>query len=176
MSVVTTKIKRILNEKNLNIYQLHKIMDFSEGALRLMIKEQCPFSEKAIKKLLPILEVSKEEFETWILADKYSKELVELAIKEKKDFPYKRKSMLTTKIDALLEERNMSRTDLSKEIKYSQSGLNRMITRQISMSEPVLIRIAEFFEIPQDEIRSWIVADRHKLEVLEQVLRLKEDL
>ena len=167
MSTVKNKIHKILDKKNLTVYQLSKLIDFSEGALGKMINTKSPFSEKAIKKLLPILEISREEFESWILVDKYPKEIIERAIQIKKEFPYKRKSVLTVKIDEILQEKNMSRTALAKEINYSQSGLNRMITGKINLSKPVLERISKVLDISQNEILSWILADRHNMKTLE---------
>lgn len=167
MSTVIDKINKILGEKNFNIYQLSKLMNFSEGALRKMIGTKSPFSENAINKILPFLEVSREEFESWILADKYPKEVLKLAVNIKKDFPYKRKSILTTKIDAILQEKKISRTTLSKEIKYGQSGLNQIITGKRTMPKSVLERLAIALEISQDTILSWIVADRYSLQILE---------
>jgi len=167
MPIITDKINKIIKEKNYNVYQISKIMDFSDGALRKMISTESPFSEKAIKKLIPILEVSKEEFEGWIIADKYPKDALKLAIQIKTDFPYKRKSVLTVKIDKILEEKGISRTSLAKEIKYSQSGLNAIIIRKRSMSKPVLEKIAKALEIPENEITSWILADKYSLQTLE---------
>jgi len=167
MPIVTDKINKILDEKNLNIYQLNKLMDFSDGALRKMISAKSHFSEKAVKKLLPVLEVSREEFECWVLADKYPREVLKLAIDNKKKFPFKRKSILTVKIDEILQQKNMSRTALAKEINYSQSGLNRMITGKINMSTPVIAKISEVLGILQNNILSWILADRYSLQILE---------
>jgi DNA-binding Xre family transcriptional regulator len=171
MQLITNKINKILIKKNLNIYQLNKLMDFSEGSLRKMIGKKSPFSKKAIEKILPILEVSRDEFESWVVADKYPKELLNLAIQARKNFPYKRKSILTTKIDFILQQKNMSRTALSKEIKYSQGGLNKMIIGKIGMSESVLKRVSKVLEIPQDKILSWVLADKYSLQVLELALR-----
>jgi len=167
MPFITSKINKILNEKNSNIYQLSKLMNFSEGALRKMIGAKSPFSENAVNKLLPILEVSREEFESWILADKYSKEVLRLAIQAKKDFPYKKKLILTTRIDNILKEKGISRTVLSKEIKYGQSGLNQIITGKRTMPKSVLERLSTALEVSQDQILSWIVADSYSLKILE---------
>jgi transcriptional regulator with XRE-family HTH domain len=170
MKVITGKIKSIQEQKNLSLKKLAKLADYEHGGLSKMINAKASFPKAVIKRLLPILEISGEEFESWILADKYPKEILKPAIQNKKDFPYKRKSILTTKIDSILQQTGMSRTALSKEIKYSQSGLNRMITGQINMSDSVRERIAAIFEISQDEILSWIVADKYSLQILEMAL------
>ena len=169
-SFIENNIEKILKTKNLTIYSVSKEIKVKDNALYEMVKGRSKFSDKFMKKILPILEVSKEEFQSWVLADKYSKELLELAIQAKKDFPYKRKSILTTKIDTILEHAGMSRTALAKQIKYSQSGLNRMIIGQISMSKPVLKKVAETLEIPENEILSWILADKYLLQVLEMAV------
>ncbi len=173
MQTTSSRIKKILKEKNLTIYKLGKKINFSSGALHKMLHGKSSFSQNAIEKLLPILEISKEELEIWILADKYSREVIELAVKNRKEFPYKRKRLLTTKIDEILREKYMSRTNLAMQIKYGQSGLNRMITGKIGMSASVLKKISEALEIPQDEILSWIVADSYSLGVLEAALAEK---
>ena len=168
--VITEKIKNLLNKKSLSIYQLSKIIDYHEGALNAMINGKKKFPDNVIKKLLPILETSREEFECWILAEKYPEKILQLAIKNKKEFPYKRKSILTTKIDALLREKNMSRRALAKQISYSQSGLNAIITGKRGMSKGVLKKLSGFFELPEQEIISWSIADKYSLKMLENVL------
>jgi transcriptional regulator with XRE-family HTH domain len=141
MTKITKKIDNILRSKNLSRKELCKLIGCTDGALNQMIRQDRPFSANILEKLLPILEVSREEFEIWIIADKYSKEVLELAIQTKKAFPYKRKSILTTNIDNVL--------------------------REINMSESVIERIAKVLDIPQDEILSWIIADNNSLQVLE---------
>jgi plasmid maintenance system antidote protein VapI len=167
MFIVEKKIKHILENKDLSINKLALLIDLkSSGNLNRMIYGKKSFSKNIIKKLLPILEVSKEEFESWILADKYPKEVLERAVQIKKDFPYKRKSILTINLDKILEEKDMSRTVLAKQVKYNQSGLNKMIIGKINMSKSVMERISKALEIPQNEILSWIVADKYSLDIL----------
>jgi transcriptional regulator with XRE-family HTH domain len=168
---ITEKIDNILKKKGLLRQELSKLIGCTAGALNQMIRKDIPFSQKVIKKLLPVLEVSKEEFESWIVADKYPKELLELAIQIRKKFPYKKKSVLTVKIDEILKNRGMSRTNLAKQINYSQSGLNRMIIGDIPMSKSVMERVANVLEIPQNEIQSWIIADKYSLEVLQNAVK-----
>jgi transcriptional regulator with XRE-family HTH domain len=167
MAVITDKIKNIQEQKKLSLKQLAKLADYEHGGLSKMINAKTSFSEKAIKKILPILEVSKEEFESWILADKYPKEILERAIQIKKEFPYKRKSVLTANIDKILEEKQISRTALAKQINYNQSGFNQIITGKRGMSKSVLEKLSQAFEISQNEILSWIVADKYSLDMLE---------
>jgi transcriptional regulator with XRE-family HTH domain len=167
MSILKNKIDTILKEKGLNRHKLCQLTKIADSTLGDMVSERTPFSEYVKEKILPILEISQEEFENWIVADKYSKEILKLAIENKKDFPYKRKSMLTTKIDLILQKKGMSRTALSKEIKYSQSALNAIIIGKRGLSKSVLERISKALEIPQDEILSWVLADKYDLKVLE---------
>jgi transcriptional regulator with XRE-family HTH domain len=170
MLIVKAKTRNILKNKNISFYKLSKLINYDESYLLNIFNGKNSFPEKFINKLLPILEVSKEEFESWVVADKYPKEILERAIQIRKDFPYKRKSILTVKIDKVLDEKNMSRTALAKQIKYSQSGLNKMIIGKINMSKSVMERVSKMLEIPQDEILSWIVADKYSLDVLERAL------
>jgi plasmid maintenance system antidote protein VapI len=172
MSITTIKINEKLKEKNITVYHLSKIIDYSGSSLSEMIKCKISLSNNVIKRLLPILEVSREEFQSWIVADKYPKDLLELAIQTRKTFPYKKKSVLTVKIDEILKNRGMSRTNLAKMINYSQSGLNRMIIGQTSMSKSVMERVSTALEIPQNEIQSWIIADKYSLEILQSAVLL----
>jgi hypothetical protein len=170
--VLTVKIDEKLKTKNLSRRELSRLTNYPWGYLNQMITGKTAFSKNLQKKVLPILEVSREEFESWILADKYPKEVLERAIQVKKIFPYKKKSILTTKIDTILQEKDMSRTALSKEIKYSQSSINAMIVGKLNMSKSVMERVSNVLEIPQIEIQSWIVADKYSLDLLERAWRI----
>ena len=174
MPILEKKIKSLLETKDLSINKLAFSVGLkSSGVLNRMISGKKSFSEKLIKKLLPILEVSGEEFESWIIADKYSKEVIKHAIQLKNDFPYKRKSILTTKIDALLDERGLSRRAFAKQvIDYEQSSFNQMVVGKRNMSSAVREKVSVALEIPQEEILAWIVADRHGLAVLEKALKI----
>jgi len=98
MGKIKNKIKNFLTKKNLTIYKLAKLMDFSEGALRKMLAGKAPFSETAVEKLLPILEISFEEFESMVVADKFSKALITIALTAKQNFKYKKKLSLQQKL------------------------------------------------------------------------------
>lgn len=174
MLIIKKKIDEALKNKNLSRYQLCKFIDFHEGSFSMILSGKRVFPEQLIEKILPVLEVSREEFEGWILADKYTKEVLELAIQAKKNFPYKRKSILTTKIDEILKEKGLSRTAFAKQINYGQSGLNQIITGKRTMSKSVLEKIAIAFEVPENEILSWIVVDKYDLRVLENGVFLLE--
>ena len=167
MTNIASKIDNILKNKDLSRYKLSKLIKSSEGAFNQMARGDRAFSEKIIQKILPIIEISREEFESWIVADKYPKEIIERAIQIKKEWPYKRKSVFTAKIDKILEEKGMSRTALAKQIIYPQSTLNTIITGKRGMPESVLEKIAEALDISQEEILSWILTDKYSLEILE---------
>jgi len=173
MGKTENSIRAILVEKNLTIYKLAQLMNFSEGALRKMISGKAPFSKIAIEKLLPILEISSKELESWLVADNFSKELINIALFSKQNFKFKRKSIFTAKIDDILKLKKMSRTQLSKEIKYSQSNLNQILTGQRSMSASVLSKLSEFLEISEETLRGWILADNYSVEILETALKFK---
>ena len=170
MPITTEKIDTILKNKGLSRYKASKLINYPENNFNQIMRNERSFPDQVIEKLLPILEISKEEFESWIITDKYPKEILERAIQIKKDFPYKRKSILTVNIDKIIEEKEMSRTDLAKLIKYNQSSLNQIITGKRTMSKSVLEKLSQAFEISQNEILSWIVADNYSLDVLERAL------
>ena len=170
MTIVTKKVDKILKEKNLSYQKLSEILKKDKSHISHIFKGDRSFSENVIEKLLPVLEISREEFEGWILADKYPKEIIERAIQIKKDFPYKRKSVLTAKIDEILDEKGISRTTLAKQINYNQSSLNQIITGKRGMPKSVLEKISKALDISQDEISSWILADKHNFEVLKNSL------
>jgi DNA-binding Xre family transcriptional regulator len=167
MGILQDKLNDIFDQKKLTKYKLSRLIGIADATLCQMITGKAKFSEKIIKTLLPIIEVPREDFDSWVVADKYPKELLELAIRTRKTFPYKRKSILTVKIDEILKNKGMSRTALAKQIKYSQSALNAMIVGKINMSKSVLERVSTALEIPQNEIQSWIIADKYSLKVLE---------
>ena len=170
--VITEKINIILKSKMCTVYKLSKLAGVDDSALYQMVKGDIPFSEDYRDKVLPILEVPKEEFESWIVADKYPKEIIERAIQVRKDFPYKRKRILTTKIDALLDERGLSRKAFAEQvINYEQSSFNQIVVGKRNMSPAVREKVSVALEIPQEEILAWIMADRHGLAVLEQALK-----
>ncbi len=174
MGVVKRNISKILDRKNLSINKLSRLIgEKNSSNLNQRILGKISFSKKIQEKLLPILEVSEEEFNIWLIADKYPLETFELAVKNRKEFPYKRKRLLTTKIDNILKEKDMSRTALATQIKYSQSSLNKMITGKRKVSDFVLGGISSELEIPPNELLSWIIADKYSLEVLEAALKEK---
>lgn len=165
MSVITEKINHILSQKNLSRYKVSKLLDYKESTLNRIINGKQTISDELIEKLLPILEVSKEEFIAWIIADKYSKEAVRNALNAL-GMKLDNKPVLTKNIDIILAEKNLSRTELSKLIKYDQSGLNKMITGQISMSKAVILKLVPVLEVNEDTITGWILADEYSLAIL----------
>jgi len=175
MKVLQYKIDKILNSKALSRYKLSQLTGIAEATLCQMTKGKSQFSDNIIKKVLPFLEVSRTEFESWILADKYSKEVLKLAVQAKKDFACNKQLILTTKIDSILHEKGISRTVLSKEIKYGQSGLNQIITGKRTMPKSVLERLSIAFEVSQDQILSWIIAGKYSLQILEAAYNLSNE-
>lgn len=169
---ITQKIRSILNKKSLSENKLSKIIKHHSGSLNRIITKKRPFREDVIEKLLPILEVSREEFESWILADKYSKKILELALEAKKEHLDESKLILTIKIDELLKSKGLSRTGLSKVIHYSQGKLNEMIIGKEPMSKLVIIKISNAMAVSEEKITSWVVADKYSIEVIELAVSL----
>lgn len=162
------KIDKILKEKDLSVYKISKLINYSHGGLSDMIYGRRPFSESILAKILPMLEVSKDELDSWIIADKYSKESIKIAFTEQETKLNEEKKLILTKnIDKILENKNMSRTILSKIINYSQSGLNRMITGNESLSKSVISKIAPILEISEDRIKGWVLADKYSSKSIE---------
>jgi len=167
MTIIKDKIDTILKEKNLSYYQLSKLINFDESALNKMLKGKISLSENLLDKIAPILEVSPNIIKGWILADKYPKNILEMALKVKQETqPENGKLILTTKIDEKLKSKGISRTGLSTVIGYSQGKLNEMIIGKEPMSPLVISKIAPVLEVSEDEIISWIVADRYSVEAL----------
>ena len=227
MHNITRKIKEYLRQKNISQNELARQLDFPSGAFSSALSGNSPFPNHIIEKIAPILEVTKEEIQGWILADKYPKETIELAIKAKKellfqdnthchserseesqrsfanaqdytpchceppqeawqsnnssnksnDIESKKRSfvdaqddeglILTTKIDSLLQEKGISRTALSKQINYSQGKLNEMIIGKEPISPLVISKIAPILDVSENQIKSWILADKYSLTTLE---------
>jgi plasmid maintenance system antidote protein VapI len=172
MSIIKDKIDKFLEKNNLNFLSLTKLMKFSNGALHDMVNNRRPFSEKALKKLLPILEISKQELESWVVADKYQPEVIQKAIEFFKNREDKKIPVFTQNIDKILKEKNMSRTALSKAIKYNQAGVNAMIIGKISISKTVLTKISKFLEIPEEDLQAWVLADKYSLKILELAIKI----
>ncbi len=171
MPVITDKIKKLLGEKNLSQRQLALRINYNRGALGHMINSECSFSNEVIQKIAPILEVSPEDIRGWIIAEKYPKDILKMAVSAKEKTPQEKgKLILTIKIDELLKTKGLSRTGLSKVIGYSQGKLNEMVIGKEPMSPLVMARIATVLEVSQDEITSWSVADKYSLETLQTAL------
>lgn len=171
MPILKDQINKILKEKNLTIYKLNKQIDYDESSLNKAIKLQMSFPDHVIKKILPILEVSKEEFTGWIIADKYSKEAIQIATDELKNKSADKIPVLAKNIDKILTAKNLSRTELSKIIKYDQSGLNKMIAGQISMSKTVILKLAPVLEVNEEAIQGWILANKYPAKILNLALK-----
>jgi transcriptional regulator with XRE-family HTH domain len=172
MLVITREFNEKLLAKNLSQRALAKMIDYSDSGLNARILGKYPFSKSIIKKLLPILEVTKNEFESWIVADKYPKKLIEKAIEAIKNREDKKVLVFTQNIDKILKEKNLSRTALAKAIKYDQPSVNNMITGKKSISKTVLTGISGFLEIPEEDLQAWILADKYSLKVLELALKI----
>jgi predicted transcriptional regulator len=168
---VKTKIYNTLKEKNLSLYGLEKSLNYSNGTLYKMIEGERPFPKTIMKKLLPVLEISKNEFESWIITDKYPKNIIKKAVEAVKNRENKKARVFTQNIDKILQEKNMSRTALAKSIKYNQAGINAMIIGKISVSKTVLTRFSKFLEIPEEDLQAWVLADKYSLKVLELALK-----
>ncbi|MFA6989275.1 MAG: helix-turn-helix domain-containing protein [Candidatus Gastranaerophilaceae bacterium] len=168
MLIITEKIHQILNNKNISENKLANLINYHSGSLNKIIKGQQSVSDSVIEKLSQNLEVSTDEIKGWILADKCSKEVLKLAIEAKNE--NHENLILTSKIDALLRDKNLSRTSLSKIINYSQGRLNEIIIGKKSMSKTVLAKISNVLEISEDEIKSWILADKYSLKTLKTAI------
>ena len=184
MPIIKNKILEILKKKNLSQLKLACIINYDDAGLNAMILGKRPFPEIIKEKLLPILEVSKEEFESWIIADKYDKEIIKKAIESAKwiasshptDVPCnddKNKPLiLTQNIDRILKEKKLSRTALSKIIKHSQSSLNCAIIGKEPLSKNVMKKLSTTLEIPEKDLQAWVLADKYPLSILELALKV----
>jgi transcriptional regulator with XRE-family HTH domain len=172
MSITTKNIKNIIEQKNLSLKKLAKLIDYSHGALSNLINLKTPFPKTVLEKILPILEVSKQEFESWVVADKYQPEVIQKAIEAFKNREDKKILVLTQNIDKILKEKDMSRTTLSKLIKHSQSGLNRVIIGKEPLSKKVMEKLSTGLEIPEEDLQAWVIADKYSLKILELALKI----
>jgi len=167
MKIASTKIHNLLEQKGLSQNKLAQLTDCNRGSFSLMIHGKKPFPNDIILKMAITLDVSPEEIKGWILADKYPKNILEMAIRVKQEIPQEEgKLILTAKIDEILQQKRISRTALSKLIDYSQGKLNEMIISKEPISSLVITKIAPVLEVSEDEIASWIVADKYSLEAL----------
>jgi predicted transcriptional regulator len=172
MSILKKKLDTILKEKRLNRHKLCCLTKIADSTLGDMVSRRTPFSKYVKEKILPILEVSEEEFEIWIVADKYSPEVIQKAIEAFKNKEDKKVPVLTQNINKMLKEKNLSQTALSKLIKHSQSALNCAITGKEPLSENLMKKLSEFFEIPEEDLQAWILVDKYSLKILELALKI----
>lgn len=164
--LVKDELDKIVKSKSISYYQLSKILDYDESYINNILKGKRPFPDHLIDKICEVLEINKDEFLAWIIVDKYSKEVIQIAVNELNNREDISKLVLTQKIDQKLKEKGLSRTALSKMINYSQSGLNRMIVGKESLSKSVISRIAPILEVSEDSIKGWVLADKYPTEVL----------
>lgn len=169
--VIQNKTDEILKKKDFSYYQLSKLIDFDESALNKMLKGKISLSPNLLEKIAPILEVSPDEIKSWIIADKYPENIIQIAVKIKRETPKEKNKkselILTAKIDEILEKKRITRTGLSKIINYRQGKLNEMIIGKKPVSKSVTEKISKALELTEEEIRAWILADKYDLSLLE---------
>ncbi len=177
MSKLKNKIDEILNNKGLSHYRTCRLIGCNDSTLSRMMNGKLPFSKNIRNKILPILEITEEEFESLVIADKYPKEIIKKAVLAKQNPPAPveipqqktkdtKSPILTTQIDKLILKKGLSRTKLSKLINYGQGIFNQMIIGKYKISGTVIERLSEVLEISQEDIKAWVLADKYSLEVL----------
>lgn len=174
MSILYKNISTILDEKKITRHKLAVITNYDAGSLNKMIKGQNKFPDELISKIAPVLDVAEDDLKSWILADKYPKSVIENAYNCKSAKKKKRELVITNKIDDILIEKNLSRTQLAKQINYSQSGLNAMITGKKSFSKNVMQKVADVLEISPENIQAWILADKEEIQTLQKAIEVFE--
>lgn len=170
MLIITQKIRNVLKEKKLSENKLSQIIEYHSGSLNKIIRGEKPFPEDKIQKIAPILEVSPDEIKGWVLADKYSKEIIERALDLKQELIKEDELILTLKIHEIMKARNLNITAFSREISYNQGLLSQVVLGNKSVSKKLVLKLSEFSGISEDEIKSWIVADKYSAEVLRAAL------
>jgi transcriptional regulator with XRE-family HTH domain len=173
---IKEKIDNILKEKKLSRRKISVLLDCSHQALSQMILKECPFSPKVKRKLIPILQISEDEFESWIIASMYESELIKSAIMAIKNKTNEELYIFTQNKNEILLKKGLSRRALSRLIKYSPSGLNSMINGQIGVSKPVMVKISQILDIPLSELQAWALADKYSLGILLSALELQNQI
>lgn len=173
MTVITEKIRQLLEEKNISQNELARRVQYKHGPFGSIIRGEKPIPEDVLIKMALILEISQEEIKGWILADKYPENILKRALEIKQEVkPEAGKLILTIKIDSLLQEKGLSRTALSGLIGYSQGKLNQMIKGDEPISPLVVSKIAPVLEVSEDEVTSWVVADKYSIGTLQVAVLL----
>lgn len=85
-------------------------------------------------------------------------------------------SILTDKIDKLLSDKQLSRNKLALLIGYDAGSLNKMIKGEKSFAEDKIQKIAPILEIPPEQIKGWILADKYPENVLKRALEVKQEV
>lgn len=78
--ILTTEIDKRIIQKGLSRTKLSELIGYNQGGLNRMILGKIPISETVILKISPILEISQNDILGWILADKYSLNILEQAL------------------------------------------------------------------------------------------------
>lgn len=125
MFIVELKIRSLLSQKNVTLTELADILEYDVSFLHNVIKGKRAMPDAMADKLKSLFQLSGEEISGWIIADKYSLYTLKSALAEKENMLESDK-VFTKKISQILQEKNISRTDLSRKIKYSQSALNQI--------------------------------------------------
>ncbi len=170
--LITKKIRELLKNKNLTGYKLSKIIGISDGSMYAMIRGQAKFPEDKIQKIAPILEVSPEEIKGWILADKYPKEVLQLALSVKKEHAGKKKLIFTAKIHQLMKERKLGISEFSREMDYNQGWLSQVVLGKEPVSDKLMQKLCDFSGLSREQITSWSVADKYSAEALSAAVSL----
>ena len=85
-----------------------------------------------------------------------------------------KKLILTNEIDKIILAKKLSRTQLSKLVCKDKEGtaLNKPVTGVETMSDNLIKKLAPVIEVSEQQIKSWILADKYSLETLELALNL----
>ena len=177
MSIASEKISKILKEKNISQRKICELLKKSKSHISHILNGERTFPQKHIKKLLPVLEVSREEFDSWIVTDEYSKKIMEKAIIEAKKKKEDTKTVFAENMDKILKEKGIpSRKIFADLIKYDQSSVNKMVNCKISLSPKVIKGCFDVLGIPEEDVLAWNLADKYSLKTLEMALELKKEL
>ncbi len=165
-NIFFTKITELLETKGISTYKLGQICGYSHGAIIQMIKGSRSIPEHILNKISVTLEVPDYKLKGWILADKYSRDVLERALHLKQEYAGQDKLIFTAKIHELMEQHNLTINPFAKAIGYNQGWLSQVVLGKEPVSKKLMDKLCAFSSLSEEEIISWIVADKYSVEAL----------
>lgn len=165
-AVITKKLEILFEQKGLTAYSLAKLINYNDSSMSQMLYGRKKIPDNVINSIASILEVSPEQIKGWILANKYSKKVLQRALQLKQKYTGQDKLIFTAKIHELMEQHNLTINPFAKTIGYNQGWLSQVVLGKEPVSKKLMEKLCAFSGLSEEEISSWIVTDKYSVETL----------